>query len=414
MKILLVSEDIPGLKLGGLAKHVVTLGNALLQAGHQVSILGKTNPDYDACRAEVGFEGEFIGGLSSTIGGWKEGRLGLFNPAKRPYFARRMAREILRYADGYDVIHYHGHLPLVAHFIPDAVNFVQTRHDQGSDCLTHIRFKREAVCSDLAPRACAGCIVKEPSIAQEAISAGAVAVYRALVRSAFSRHKSIFVSRCILENAKRTLGAYPLRNAKVIHNFIDTDRVRNLSGISGPLSARPKSVMIASRLDDAKGVGAFLQLWVKDQRSQGIPVEIFGDGPRGADWVKAYASDNIMFHGHAPYERTIQRVSSSRIAVVPSVWEEPCATTVLESLFLGQSCFALRRGGTPELSSYEQWPGQLCLANDMAELVNDLLDALVGFRQAEMGQADVAWPSSFEGDVHRRIPEILSVYQSRQ
>ena len=33
MKILMVSEDLPGTQLGGLGKHVVTLANALLELG---------------------------------------------------------------------------------------------------------------------------------------------------------------------------------------------------------------------------------------------------------------------------------------------------------------------------------------------------------------------------------------------
>ena len=42
MRILLVSEDIPHATLGGLGKHVVTLGNALIEAGHTVDLMGNT------------------------------------------------------------------------------------------------------------------------------------------------------------------------------------------------------------------------------------------------------------------------------------------------------------------------------------------------------------------------------------
>ena len=63
------------------------------------------------------------------------------------------------------------------------------------------------------------------------------------------------------------------------------------------------------------------------------------------------------------------------IVIVPSVWEEPCGTTILEALRLGKVCYALERGGTPELVVYGA-PGQLRLFSDIAALVDGLVDAL--------------------------------------
>jgi glycogen synthase len=84
----------------------------------------------------------FFPELTGQYLGWKEIALGIFNPLKRTYTARRFAHAIKRRAANYDVIHYHGHYPNLAAFIPSNVNFIQTRHDQGSECLTHIRFKK--------------------------------------------------------------------------------------------------------------------------------------------------------------------------------------------------------------------------------------------------------------------------------
>ena len=92
MKILLICEDIPARQLGGLGKQVVALGNALLAAGHEVSLMGRTEPGYAECAAEIGFNGPFIAGFENPFKGWKEGPMGLFNPWKRPHFAKRRAR----------------------------------------------------------------------------------------------------------------------------------------------------------------------------------------------------------------------------------------------------------------------------------------------------------------------------------
>ena len=59
--------------------------------------------------------------------------------------------------------------------------------------------------------------------------------------------------------------------------------------------------------------------------------------------------------------------------VVPSIWEEPCGTTILEGLALRKPVLALALGGTPELKRYERWDGQLALFDSMEELVGALV-----------------------------------------
>ena len=132
MKILMVSEDLPGTQVGGLGQHVVTLSNALLESGHEVDIMGRSDRFHAGSAQEIGFRGRVLPGFDFSRPGWKESQLGFFNPVKRPWFARSIARALLRQADRYDVVHYHGHLPMAGRYVPDGVNFVQTRHDQGS------------------------------------------------------------------------------------------------------------------------------------------------------------------------------------------------------------------------------------------------------------------------------------------
>jgi glycogen synthase len=153
VRILLVSEDLPGEQIGGLGKHVVTLGNALLARGHAVRILGRSDRGCaggkgaaaaDPAR-QIGFLGSFVPGFDYAHPGWKESQLGIFNPLKRPYFARKIGTAINRHAADADVVHYHGHLPMVGLHVAPGMNYVQTRHDQGSECLTHLRFRRATV-----------------------------------------------------------------------------------------------------------------------------------------------------------------------------------------------------------------------------------------------------------------------------
>jgi len=84
MRILMVSEDLPGEQIGGLGKHVVTLANRLLQAGHEVEILGRSDRAAGDPARQIGFDGRFRPGFAFAHPGWKEAQLGAFNPLKRP------------------------------------------------------------------------------------------------------------------------------------------------------------------------------------------------------------------------------------------------------------------------------------------------------------------------------------------
>lgn len=396
MKILLVSEDIPAPNLGGLGKHVVRLGNALIQAGHEATLLGTSHHDYASCRAEVGFDGRFEAGFSLAGMGWKEAALGTFLPYKRPAIARRIARAILERAQEYDVIHYHGHYPLVGRYIPAAVNFVQTRHDQGSDCLTHVRFKQGQICRSSDPRDCAGCALKARSgRVRAALSTWAVRQYRTETAEAFARHKTVFVSDFLRRAFLRHVPSADPEKLHVLHNFID------MRTLPEPQAGAPHRVLFVGRIDEAKGVMALLDELANLDHN--VQLDVIGDGPLRAVCEARHATSNVHFHGWKLQTEALAATACAGRIVVPSVWEEPCGTTILEGLALGKPVYALARGGTPELARYEKWPGQLHLYDDMATLARALITPeAISPRPFTSG--------TFGADVGVIVPQLLKLY----
>ena len=219
MRVLQVSEDIPYPSLGGLAKHVMTLVRALIRDGHQVDVLGGIQHPLEVAGADGEFDGQFFGELRWHLTGWKENRLGVFMPPRRPWIARNMARCIVEHADSYDVVHYHGHFPTIGKYIPERIPFLQTRHDQGSDCLRNTRFRDGGICNRLDAADCASCITSKPNALQRVISAISVKNHRKDVVEAYRRHKTIFVSDMLRRNFVRVAG--PGEWGKVLHNFVD-------------------------------------------------------------------------------------------------------------------------------------------------------------------------------------------------
>lgn len=402
MRILLVSEDIPHFHLGGLGKHAVTLGNALIDAGHRVDLMGNVHCPMEQKPGEVHFHGKFLQALDMSHTGWKEPRLGFFIYQRRAYLARRYARAILAVARNYDVIHYHGHLPIIANYIPRDVNFIQTRHDQGSDCLTCTRFRNGEVCRETDPRACAACATANPNVLQRSLSAASVRQWRQEVNRAFHRHKTIFVSRFLQDNLGRTLDSLDTARGRVVHNFVDAGALGRFAASGGTAIEAP-DIFIAARIEGPKGVGQFLAEF-ELQRPPGRHVTVAGDGPALAALRQRFQGDWVSFLGWQPYARAVVLASRCRVAVVPSVLEESCGTTVLEALALGRPVAALRRGGTPELEIYQRFPGQLQLCDDLGALCAAVTDSAA---------AALDGPPVSGADVHAIRPQVEAAYAWR-
>ncbi len=371
MRILMVSEDLPAIGMGGLARHVLALARALLADGHEVDLMGNDDVSPAQAGAEFDFDGRFYPELRGQFDGWKEMHLGLFMPPKRSVIARRFARAILRRASGYDAVHYHGHLPNIASYLPPSLNFIQTRHDQGSDCLIHVRFRRGAVCVSTDPIDCAGCRSWQPNLLQRIGSALAVMRFRAEVRRGFLRHKTVFVSELLQHNLMRAFGKR--RWGVTVHNFVDGGQLQQ-QRLRARLPDRERlHIFIAAKLYPAKGVEAFL-IALEPWLDASLQVEIAGDGADEERLRRRFPT--VYFHGLLSGRDTLRLAARADVVVVPSVCEEACPSTVLEALLLGKSVFALRLGGTPELAIYQSGPDQLRLYDSMAELVH----ALRGFR----------------------------------
>lgn len=401
LRVLLVCENIPGLALGGLARHVVALGNALIDAGHSVTLMGRIAPQFEGRAEASGFRGPFIAGFADPVRGWKEQPTGAFNPWKRPWLARQIAKAIVARAADFDVVHYHGHLPMVGRYVPAGVNFLQTRHDQGSECITHVRFRAGDVCTATAPEACAACIHPKPGFLRTAISAAAVRRYRREATEAFTQHPVVFVSQRLHDNFRRAVPQSPGLQASVVHNFVDERALQCAAADALPSSAGSFELFLAGRIDAPKGVARFVELLATRMPSH-WRLQLYGDGPDAAR-LRSLSLPGVVFHGHQPLRTVLAAAAGTQVAVVPSVCEESCGTVILEALRLGKPCYALRRGGTPELTRYGA-PGQLRLFDDLPALVEGVL---AGAEPA----VDCAGGES--ADVRARLPALLALYRAQ-
>lgn len=399
MKILLVTEDLPVPNLGGAGKHAVLLGNALIEAGHAVELLGRVRAPGVTGNAD--FNGPLHCAIDLRGTGWQEHRFGAFLPGRREHVARRIwaairALDVRRF----DVVHYHGHAYALGAVVPPGLPFVQTLHDQGSECLVLTRFRQGAPCAETDPAACAGCATARPNAIQRALSAAAARRLRDHSVRAFSRHPVVFVSEFLRSRfVQRTRPALPLQT-HVVHNFTHAAGVAAAASTAAAAVGQRPVLLLVGRIDAAKGFGPFLALLDEGLLAR-WRVRVVGDGPQRPELESTHGPRGVEFTGPLSQAQTYRETAAATACVVPSVWEEPCGTTLLEALAMGKPTLALARGGTPELARYERYAGQLVLESDLPALVGRLnqLPRPAG----PLGPGDLA-------DVGRRLPEILAVY----
>ena len=72
--------------------------------------------------------------------------------------------------------------------------------------------------------------------------------------------------------------------------------------------------------------------------------EYLGEVEKAAESIK----DRIRFTGFIPYKNMPYYLKISDIAVIPSLWDDPCPNTVLEAQAMGLPIITTRRGGIPE------------------------------------------------------------------
>lgn len=407
MRILIVTEDLPAPIVGGAGKHAVLLANSLIDAGHHVEMLGCAGATADA--EDTGFKGLFHPKIDLSGTGWKEHVIGAFLPMRRSHQARRIWAAIRSLEGPWDVVHYHGHATTLGAIVPSDVNFVHTLHDQGAECMIKVRFRKGAPCGETDPRACAACATERPNRLQIALSAYSVRHHRALAVKAFTRHKAIFVSGFIAQRFVSVVGAPSELRTHVVHNFIDAPQIRRRlkSGRQADviLPQRKPVVFMAGRIDASKGFQTLLES-IGPMKCATLAIRVAGDGPDLAGLRSQFSPHGVAFLGWQSLQSVLDETANADVCVVPSIWEEPCGTTILEALTLGKTVYALSRGGTPELARYCQFKDQLRLFPDMKSLVGALMAASISPSYVENTTCESA-------DVLQRLPEILAVYADR-
>ena len=168
------------------------------------------------------------------------------------------------------------------------------------------------------------------------------------------------------------------------------------------LSDKDFIMVFSGRITKEKGVSELIEAMIRLKNYCDIKLLIigspfYGDTANEDDFVrelKQQASiirDRIFFTGFISYKDMPQYIKMSDIAVIPSLWDDPCPNTVLEAQSMGLPISTTRRGGIPE----EVTEDNAILLNTDEHFISNLADAIQNlYEQPEkrklMGEASLA------------------------
>ena len=297
-------------------------GELLRSAGHDVRLLELTN---DAGRRSA---------------------VDLLLAPHNPVAVRRVRAEIAAFAP--DVVHVHNTWFAASPSVMSAskragVPTVATLHNYRSVCPA-ATLRRDG-------ERCVECVGHLPgpavrhrcvngSLGQSVIGATVVTV-----RSRAERRDAL-VDRYIAPTAvladEIARGGIPRSRIEVVPHFVPDP--------GAPLSSdeRERTLVYAGRLSEEKGIRVAVDAWEQTtSRPADARFVVIGEGPLD-DELRARAVPGVEFVGRLPHAEVAAVLARSRLAVVPSVWNEPFGLFIIEAMAAGLAVVASSSGGAPE------------------------------------------------------------------
>jgi glycosyltransferase involved in cell wall biosynthesis len=378
MKILLLTQFFPP-DYGGEELHVLNLANALATRGHAIAVATQRTegaPDEEVLASGVQVY-RFSTAAMRLPGVYSSGRTH-HPPVPDPLGVREL-RRIVRQVQP-DVVHAHNWsvnsaLPLRGGSSRSReFGLVLTLHDFSHVCATK-RFMRQGVpCDGPSISRCLPC-----ATGHYRGPVGPFTVLGTYAMRGWKHHRVdhiISVSSIVAKLNK----VHGLANSSIIPNFVadaalacgqDSDHLGEVERPNLPLPTVPFLLFVGD-LCEEKGVLTLLQAY--DSMPQGRPPLVL-IGKRRPDTPGALPLGVDMYFDW-PHEHVMEAFRRCLFAVLPSVWPDPCPTTVLEAMASGRPVVTTHMGGIIDMvtdgeSGLVVAPGD---AVSLAAAIRSLLD----------------------------------------
>jgi glycosyltransferase involved in cell wall biosynthesis len=369
MRILLLSQFYPPV-IGGEERHVRSLGAALAQRGHHVSVGTLMHPRSTETELDGAVRVRRLRGTLQRLSGlYTDSERRHAPPFPDPELVLALKRLVAR--ERPDIVHAHNWI--YASFLPlkalGGARLVVTLHDYGLVCakknFMHLGVQ---LCSGPALAKCLPCAAGHyGAVKATAITFGNWASSFAARRVV---DRFIAVSHAVARHTGLTRGGAAY---EVIPNFVPDD-----VGVPGPqdpcLRELPGDgfILFVGDMMRLKGIDVLLKAYAGLERAP--PLVLIGR--RVADTPTKFPP-NVHVFSIWPHSAIMHAWRRSLFGVLPSVGPEACATVIMEAMASGKAVVATDVGGMPDLVDHGETgllvpPGDApALAHAMQTLLED-------------------------------------------
>ena len=224
---------------------------------------------------------------------------------------------------------------------------------------------------------------------------------------------SDYISNCV-----RTIGDHD-NKCVTVYSGIELDKFspekpQKISRKEMGLSPNDFLLLFSGRINKEKGILELIQAMCQLEGYPNIKLLVigssfYGNTTKEDDFIRslkghaAKIQDRILFTGFIPYDKMPEYLKISDLAIIPSNWDDPFPTTVLEAQAMGLPIITTRRGGIPEEVTEEN----AILLNTDEHFVDNLASAILDLyehpeKRKKMAEASLERSKLFDKDTYAK------------
>jgi glycosyltransferase involved in cell wall biosynthesis len=167
--------------------------------------------------------------------------------------------------------------------------------------------------------------------------------------------KYVYQRMYLLKNLDRIIFVSEWTKRQFFRNLpvIDSEKCLVIYPGSNLIKKIPKkknNIIFAGKLNQSKGYNVFTDVILEIiKKNKSWTCDIVGDDPR---YYEKIYHPKIHYHGWLPNEKTMKIFEKSKIAVIPSTWDEPLGRTAIEAASRGCVSIISKRGGLIETNKH--------------------------------------------------------------